>query len=81
MFHRCRICMTDFREWWQKAPLPSPSVSSFVPNSVNDIINGTDINFSNNLLNKKLLENISVNDKLYILLQRIQNYCVLGSIK
>ena len=54
MFHRCRICMTDFREWGQKAPLPSPSVSSFVPNSVNDIINGTDINFSNNLLNKKL---------------------------
>ena len=73
--------MTDFREWRQKAPLPSPAVSSFVPNSVNDIINGTDINFSNNLLNKKLLENISVNDKLYILLQRIQNYCVLGSIK
>ena len=46
-----------------------------------DIINGTKINFSNILLDKKLYENISVYNNSYIKLQQVQDHCILGSIK
>ena len=47
---------------------------------LDDIINGTKINFNNILLSKKLYENISV-ITFRIKLQQVQNHCVLGSIK
>ena len=45
-----------------------------------DIINGTKINFSNILLDKKLYENISVYNISYKT-PTGPNHCVLGSIK
>ena len=45
-----------------------------------DIINGTDINFSDILLDKKLYENISVYDILHKT-SAGPNHCVLDSIK
>ena len=46
-----------------------------------DIINGTDINFSNILLDKKSYENISVYEISISKLQWVQNHCILGTIK
>ena len=45
-----------------------------------DIIKDVDIYFSDILLDKKLYENILVYD-IHTKLQRVQIYCLLGSIK
>ena len=42
-----------------------------------DIIKDIDINFNNIVLDNKLYEKISFYEKL----QRVENHCVLGSIK
>ena len=64
-----------------KNELKETDIKSRARYYLDDIINGTNINFSNILLNKKLYENISVHNIFFIKLQQVQNHCVLASIK